>query len=630
MKRKMIGTAAGYMSGSFFAFFFSGRSAAAVLVLTAAVLIAGAKLKRLDRYDLLNISAFFAAAVIAGTAFSSHVDDMTERLGGGTDSFSGKVTDITEYTSGKGYILKGTSGSGEKLKLYYYSSEDASFGDIVSMERCVFTVPVNDFLCNEKDILMSEGIYLKAEDAESVSVEHTHSHRLKNSLYRYRRHIIKKFCDILGEDAGGMLSGMVFGVRLLSAEDRTYMYRSGIGHVLAVSGLHISIIAAAVLFLMKKAGAGKYFSFISVNIVMLLFISMAGSPVSAVRAAIMTDTILAAAIAGRQADILTSLCTAVMLICIFQPYAVYSTGFILSAAGTFGIGSFAPLMIKEIPHSKKLKRNFLTGLYACIAIMPVTMHYFDEVSLISPLTFVLLLPLCTAAIIAGAFCVLTGGIFTAAIYTAGIFVKAVMAAVHFAGKISIIFISCGDRRISRAALIFAAVTAAVWLITFSRRKLMISLTFSAAAVVVMTLCLGAVRYSSLSLAVLGNESDAAAVISCRGEVIVCDITESGICDRYTGKYLSRYGIDADDAVHITDSGSMMLPDGSQVTAVNGGLSVKCASSQVTIFPRRDSICVRAAKTDTSGSLISVNDIYITQENNYELVFSGGRCRKRRL
>lgn len=207
---------------------------------------------------------------------------------GQNGSFEGEVADVKYYSGDNAlYTLKGKINGVQPAKINYYGNVlNADYGDIVRLEDCKFSVPESTYLFDSESYYKADGIFLDAGYCSSVSTEKMKRKIFRKALMSYREKMISKFKISLGDSSGDFLAGMVFGEKQgMSDNLKTSLYRCGIGHILAVSGLHISIIAMAVMGFLKRLRVNKYVSFGLVNAVMLLFISMANYPVSAVKSA---------------------------------------------------------------------------------------------------------------------------------------------------------------------------------------------------------------------------------------------------------------------------------------------------------------------------------------------------------
>lgn len=204
-------------------------------------------------------------------------------------------------------------------------------------------------------------------------------------------------------DRSALPKALLLGERdALSEEDRDAFARVGIAHVLAISGLHISLIVAALRLVLKRFLSGrKQLWFFGAFL--LLYALLLDLRASVVRASILTFTYLYVCSRGRRPDSLSGLALAFMIILAIHPVDLLSAGFQLSFAAALGI------VLLDEPISRALSRVFgrrLGGMLSATAAAVAgtalpsiqTYHCFSLAGLVvSPLVCALLaclLPLC--------------------------------------------------------------------------------------------------------------------------------------------------------------------------------------------------------------------------------------------
>ncbi len=116
--------------------------------------------------------------------------------------------------------------------------------------------------------------------------------------------------------------------------------QSGLAHVLAVSGLHISTLAGLVYFLLRKMKVNPKIAFIAVIILTFLYSMICSFTASSLRACVMCGVLGYAVAFGKKRDDLSSLSLAAILILLFRPTALMEIGFILSFYSVLGIFLF--------------------------------------------------------------------------------------------------------------------------------------------------------------------------------------------------------------------------------------------------------------------------------------------------
>ena len=551
----MIGAGTAYIAGSFFAFLFSPVSGA----VCAAGIFAAALFILRDRKEFFRDTIMVIILWSMGFLFYSGYTVLRARpaqdLAGTVGSFSGKVEDFTLYDGEKAsYTLSGKANGKVYARVIFYTDDlGARIGDVISVDECGFEAISGDYLYDSRDHYKSRKIFLQLSDGKA-SLTEMNARPIKNLLWDFREKMVGRFRSELGEDAGAFLAGMVFGEKQgIDPNLKAALYRTGIGHILAVSGLHVSIIAALIMTLMNWLKVNRFVSFGVMNLLLLLLIVLARSPVSAIRAAIMLDLVYSARLFLRIADPLNSMSIAVLLICLVNPYSIHNAGLWLSLSGTFGIAVLSPYLTKEIPADKlsgRIFRAFAAAFITTVSVFPLSLLYFDEVSVISPVTNVLLVPLCTLAMVLGVVFVVTGG-FLPVLAPAGVLINMVIKVSDAVSSAGFSHIADSGAFLPVLTMILGAVVIAVYFATFKRRKVLIAL---AAAIGVFSLSAAGqmlVRRNTFRVAVLGRGSNAAVVVSYKGSRDVFDLSGNYRSPQYVRKYLMCDGADKADNVVLT-------------------------------------------------------------------------------
>lgn len=547
MKRKMIGAAAAYMTGLFFASFFNGIGTLLILAAASVIFLAAGRYSGYRKNDYIIISLFFCSAVLISTVYTHVLYRPVAAYDGKTGSFEGVVTDIRRYDGEHAsYVLKGHIDGDKAAKVSYYSADaDVGYGDTIRLSGCEFSAPEGDYAYNSRGDLRSRHIFLRVDRAETAEVIHRDSRSIRAGIMGYRERMISEFRIALGADAGDFLAGMVFGEKQGMDEDvKTSLYRCGIGHVLAVSGLHVSVVALALIWLLRKLRVNKYASFVMVTMLLAVITVMADSPVSAIRAAIMVEIMYSARLFRRQNDTFNSLAAAVLLICLADPYVIYSSGFLMSVAGTFGIGVFGTYMAELIPDKGYLTSflSKLTGAFcAMLCIMPLSMKYFDETSLISPVTNVIIVPFCSVCMITGVVYVFTGGSIDLLGF-AGAVIQMIFNISDKLARISATYFTASSERVVAFSFFCAAAVILVQAVFRSRLYTGAAASLSCSLIFLFSALNGRMLYDTFTVAVLGSGNNAAVVVSFKGNTDVIDISGSYRSPMYVKKYLSRNNI----------------------------------------------------------------------------------------
>lgn len=221
-------------------------------------------------------------------------------------------------------------------------------------------------------------------------------------LCRLREGLTGLFERVGGEDAG-FLEAMMLGNKTNLDSDMKKLYQAGgISHILAISGLHISLLGMGLYRLLQKRGAGFWASGLASGLVMTAYCLMTGFGVSAQRALFMYLIYLGAQAAGRTYDLLSALAAAAILILIKSPSLLGDASFLLSFLAVLGLGLVYPLLLSCFPVKNKILQSLAAGISIQVMTVPVSLWFFYEVSIWGLALNLLVLPLLPILMAAGA------------------------------------------------------------------------------------------------------------------------------------------------------------------------------------------------------------------------------------
>lgn len=236
---------------------------------------------------------------------------------------------------------------------------------------------------------------------------------IKADFIRMRKNIGARIDNLFPENSG-LVRALILGDRSqMSEEMRESFSKTGIAHLVAISGLHVTTLAWMTtalfgLFLPKNKS-------ITITMVLLIFYGcLIGFSASFLRALIMFLVFSFARAAGYPSDNVTRLCVAMMVILLIKPLSFMDAGFVLSFSSTAGILLLAPpiyrlLRVDGLLHLKPFPNPFLQGLrnailyfpkLLCISIsaqlatLPAVIAYFGVQSIISIPFNLICVPIC--------------------------------------------------------------------------------------------------------------------------------------------------------------------------------------------------------------------------------------------
>lgn len=211
------------------------------------------------------------------------------------------------------------------------------------------------------------------------------------------------------KDASPFLTSLLTGDKNGLYEDSALyaaMGKSGILHVVAVSGMHVAFLVGFITLVVRRKKAASLISIVTV----WLFVPVAGATPSVIRAAFMVTTVMLAPLLKRENDAITSLSAILALMLLINPRACASVGLQLSFAAMLGMISVTPKIYQAIQRSvhhalgsshKFAKKSAAKPIYgACAAFSatvgalafttPISAIYFGYVSVIGILVNVLI------------------------------------------------------------------------------------------------------------------------------------------------------------------------------------------------------------------------------------------------
>ena len=198
----------------------------------------------------------------------------------------------------------------------------------------------------------------------------------------------------------------------LDPEMRMRYQLAGIVHILAISGLHISILGMGLYNLLKKIGLGIWPAGIFSLGVMLQYGIMTGGSISTMRAVTMFLIAMGARITGRIYDMMTALSVTAMMILLESPAYLLDSGFLLSFGCVLGIGVAAEKICALAGAEKKWTKALVSSMALQLVTLPVMLKFFGEVSLAGFFLNLLVLPSVgfvltggMAALLLGIFCI---------------------------------------------------------------------------------------------------------------------------------------------------------------------------------------------------------------------------------
>jgi len=219
------------------------------------------------------------------------------------------------------------------------------------------------------------------------------------SLGKIRLGIKNVFKNVLDKDTYNTLIAILLGDK--GNLDDTFslnVKKSGVSHIMVVSGLHLSIIIGFLFFIIDRLIKNRFVGFFISVIAVSLLCAICGFTPSIIRAGLMYLLFAVAPLFNRDADILNTLGGAVTFILLDEPLLLFNISFQLSVIAVFAVLYVSPFYCEFILEKLKIKSRALivilpiviVSLLAEIFTMPIIVYRFRFISLVSPITNVLI------------------------------------------------------------------------------------------------------------------------------------------------------------------------------------------------------------------------------------------------
>lgn len=214
---------------------------------------------------------------------------------------------------------------------------------------------------NEQLYYQIEGIffYLDADEIAIIDSDYSPYHYILSSV---KKRLTRIYSLMMSDNEAGTLAAMVLGEKSLLDEEQKRLYQeNGISHILAISGLHIGLIAMFFFKLLRKLKCPIFPASILTMFFIYSYGILTGFSVSTNRAIVMMVISLLAPITGKCYDMLSSICLSALIILMQNPMQIISAGFLLSYGAVLGIAVVYPA-IKQLfgesnPDKKAGKEN---------------------------------------------------------------------------------------------------------------------------------------------------------------------------------------------------------------------------------------------------------------------------------
>lgn len=350
----------------------------------------------------------------------NHIYDLKEN----TVIVQGKIYKIENTAFGTNIYLKGVEvENGEKsvsVKRIFVNTEkipNVKIGNIIKVRGKLrqFEEAANKGNFDSRKYYLSLGFYGKIE-AGTIEVINSDYSGIRQGLYELRMEIIERLEKLCSDNKGifsiinnknGIIGAIILGDKTDLDSDIKELYSvSGIAHILAISGLHISFIGMAIYRLLRRRFRFLFSAAVSIPVV-LSFGIMSGFGISTIRSIIMFILKIIGEVLGRKYDAITAISLAGLVLLVQNPFVVCNSGFQMSFGAIIAIVLILPIVEEILNTDNKIIKVLSANFTISLVMNPILAWNYYELPTFSFLLNIVVVPLMSVVIVSsivGIFC----------------------------------------------------------------------------------------------------------------------------------------------------------------------------------------------------------------------------------
>lgn len=290
------------------------------------------------------------------------------------------------------------------LNLYESGAEYfvPTVGNVIEIKNIKVKKLLKDY---EEDEVNGYELFLKSKGMEYIldvnindivisNINYKHVN-ISNMSYKTKIYLEDFLDSTLDFENSDILKSIIFGNQgYLSKEKLNMFSKTGTAHIMAVSGLHVGLIVLVVDRFLKLIKIGKNSRLYFTIIILILYGYMVYFPVSILRAGIMYLLYVIAYFLQRRYDSINALFFIAFILLIYRPMTIFSISFQLSFIATLSILLLSPILNEKLNKRIGLLSSLVSvTLAAQIGTLPIMAYHFKQISIISLVTNLLIIPI---------------------------------------------------------------------------------------------------------------------------------------------------------------------------------------------------------------------------------------------
>lgn len=332
--------------------------------------------------------------------------DVAWKLGNIEGEGQGSVDKILKTQYGYNVYLKNALINNREcgnIIAYFQSEPDLKIGNKTYLKGKIqqFEVARNKGNFDSKKYYLSIGITTKIAVKEYYVSDDNYDF-LRDKLCTLREYVVgmfSKLCDTNGKgkwlygNKAGIFSAILMGDKTeLDQEIKDLYSLSGIAHILAISGLHISLIGMFLYSLLRKRFSFATSSALTIAVVTLFAIT-SGMGIATIRAFVMFVLKLIGEILGRKYDYITAISLSALILLADNPFIIINSGFQMSFGAMITITIIWPKVVYLINIKSKIANSIVLSLCIGIFMNPVIAYNYFQLPTYSFMLNIIVVPL---------------------------------------------------------------------------------------------------------------------------------------------------------------------------------------------------------------------------------------------
>lgn len=225
---------------------------------------------------------------------------------------------------------------------------------------------------------------------------------IKRILFMLRRMLESSFYKVLDEKTAGTIAAVCLGEKGgMDSEWKETFQEGGIAHILAISGLHITLIGTGIYQILRKIGCSIFTAVPFAGMLILFYAIMTGFSISAERAVFMFFIWLGAQMFGRKYDMLTALSGAAIVLLIKDSRVLMDAAFLLSFSAVLVLAVLIPAVNDTCKLHNAIMQHAVSGILVWAGTLPVILFFFYQTAPWSFFLNLIVVPLMSLIMISG-------------------------------------------------------------------------------------------------------------------------------------------------------------------------------------------------------------------------------------